>query len=127
MLTKINPDGTWSCRGVDFSEVSGNLYGALCKLRDYEKSGFEPDDLDRVKENIHIGSHINGYIIFGVWNDYCIAENQNAPDPYVVWKIESNGFGVLEGFCFDNIDDAEISFFERAFGAAPNKTEYWKR
>ena len=25
--------------------IEGNLYGALCKLRDYEKSGFEPDDL----------------------------------------------------------------------------------
>ncbi len=52
MLTKINSDGTWSCQGVDFKELKGNSYGALCKLRDYEKSGFEPADLDRVKENI---------------------------------------------------------------------------
>ncbi|MDE5556858.1 MAG: hypothetical protein K2J32_04075 [Ruminococcus sp.] len=66
MFTKINPDGTWSCQGVDFKEVNRNLYGALCKLRDYEKSGFEPDDLDRVKENIHIGSSINGHIVFGI-------------------------------------------------------------
>ncbi len=127
MLTKINSDGTWSCQGVDFKELKGNMYGALCKLRDYEKSGFEPDDLDRVKENIHIGSHIKGYVVFGVWNDYCIAENPDAPDPYVVWKIESNGFGVWAGHYFDNRTDAEKKFFERAFGAVPNKTEYWKR
>ncbi|MDE7137092.1 MAG: hypothetical protein K2O29_01345 [Ruminococcus sp.] len=89
MLTKINPDGTWSCQGVDFKELKGNMYGALCKLRDYEKSGFEPNDLDRVKENIHIGSDIKGYVVFGIWNDYCIAENPNAPDSYVTWKIDA--------------------------------------
>ena len=55
MLTKTNPDGTWSCQGVDFKEVNGNLYGALCKLRDYEKSGFEPEDLNIVKGKVHIG------------------------------------------------------------------------
>ncbi len=37
MLTKTNPDGTWSCNGIVFKELSGNMYGALCKLRDYEK------------------------------------------------------------------------------------------
>lgn len=127
MLTKINSDGTWNCQGVDFKEVKGDMYGALCKLRDYEKSGLEPDDLDRVKENIHIGSHINGYIVFGVWNDYCIAENLNAPDPYVVWKIESNAFGVWAGNYFGSRADAERNFFMRAVGAVPNKTEYWRR
>ncbi|MDE6781625.1 MAG: hypothetical protein K2J40_09220 [Ruminococcus sp.] len=125
MLTEINSDGTWSCHGVDLNEVKGNLYGALCKLRDYEKSGFEPDDLDRVKENIHIGSYINGYVVFGVWNDYCIAENLNSPDNYVVWKID--GFGVWAGHYFDNKKAAEEKFFESAFGAVSNKTEYWKR
>jgi len=127
MLTKTNPDGTWSCLGVKFSEVRGNLYGALCKLRDYEKSGFEPRNLDRVKENIHIGSNIKKYVVFGIWNDYCIAENPNAPEPYVTWKIESNGSGVWAGHYFVNKEDAEKDFFERAFGAVSNKTEYWKR
>ena len=125
MLTKINPDGTWSCQGVDFKELKGNMYGALCKLRDYEKSGFEPNDLDRVKENIHIGSDIKGYVVFGIWNDYCIAENPNAPDSYVTWKID--GFGILAGHYFESRAEAERDFFLRAIGAEPNKTEYWKR
>lgn len=125
MLTKTNPDGTWSCQGVDFSEVRGNLYGALCKLRDYEKSGFKPDELERVKSNIHIGSNINGYVVFGVWNDYCIAENPDAPDPYIVWKID--GFGVWAGHYFENRAEAERGFFMRCIGAKPNKNEYWKR
>lgn len=127
MLTKINPDGTWSCRGVDFKGLTDGMYGALCKLRDYEKSGFEPKDLDRVKENIHIGSSIKGYVVFGVWNDYCIAENPIAPDPYVTWKIEPNGFGVWAGHYFGRKSDAEEDFFERAYGAMSDNHEYWKR
>lgn len=127
MLTKINPDGTWSCRGVNWNEISGNVYGALCKLRDYELSGFEPDDLDRVKENIHIGSIINEYVIFGIWNSYCIAENLKSPTPYVVWKIEQNGFGVWAGRYVETKEEAEKEFFKCAFGAKSDKTEYWKK
>jgi len=44
MLTKKNPDGTWSVQGVDFKDCTGDIYGALCKLRDYEKTGLEPSD-----------------------------------------------------------------------------------
>lgn len=44
MLTKTNPDGTWSCTGIEFKGLSGNMYGALCRLRDYEKTGLNPDD-----------------------------------------------------------------------------------
>ena len=105
MLTKINPDGTWSCRGINMENIDGNLYGALCKIRDYEKSGFEPDDLDRVLENIHVGATVQNYTVFGVWNDCCIAENPNAPDPYVVWNIDRDGFGVNSGRYFTSIDD----------------------
>ena len=44
MLTKINPDGTWSVNGIDFRDCPENIYGALCKLRDYETTGLEPND-----------------------------------------------------------------------------------
>lgn len=127
MLTKINPDGTWSCRGVNMGNIEGNLYGALCKLRDYEKSGFEPDDLDRVLENIHVGATIQNYAVFGVWNDCCIAENLNAPEPYVVWNIDRDGFGVNTGRYFTSIDDAQKCFAEIAIISPPNKKEYWRR
>ena len=78
MLVQKKPNGTWWIDGVDFNEISKinpNLYGALCKLRDYEARGFEPDDLDVVIENIHIGSVEDGYTVFGIWNSYCIAIN----------------------------------------------------
>jgi hypothetical protein len=44
MLTEIKQDGSWSVFGVDFKECTGNMYGALCRLRDYEKTGLNPDD-----------------------------------------------------------------------------------
>ena len=65
MLTKRNPDGTWSYHGVDFSEVSRNVYGALCKLRDYEKSDFKPDDLDLVIENIQLVHKLRDMLFSG--------------------------------------------------------------
>ena len=44
MLTEVKPDGTWSVKDVDFKDCKGGMYGALCKLRDYEATGLEPDD-----------------------------------------------------------------------------------
>lgn len=44
MLTKRLPDGTWTCEGVDLREVEPAVYGALCKLRDYERTGLNPSD-----------------------------------------------------------------------------------
>lgn len=44
MLTKRLPDGTWICEGVDLRDVEPAIYGALCKLRDYERTGLNPSD-----------------------------------------------------------------------------------
>lgn len=126
MLTKKNPDGTWSCNGVDFKEgVSSGVYGALCKLRDYEARGFEPDDLDVVLENIHIGSVKDGYTVFGVWNDYCIAIKNIGS--YAVMRIGKDGFDITWCRHFNSRTEAEIYFSELAMSDAIITTEYWKR
>ena len=127
MFTKTNSDGTWNCQGVDFKEINENVYGALCKLHDYEKSGFEPENLYEIKEKVHIGLCICRYTVYGVWNGYCIAENLKSPYPYVVWKIASDGYNVYEDFNFKNRQEAEKKFFELATGAEPDRTEYWKK
>lgn len=57
MLTKTKPDGTWNVVGADGKEIPAReiptaLYGALCKLRDYEKTGLNPDTIEIVvREN----------------------------------------------------------------------------
>ena len=54
MLTKTNPDGTWGVIGtasggiVPWKEIPAELYGALCKLRDYEKTGLNPETIEIV-------------------------------------------------------------------------------
>lgn len=43
-LTYKNQDGTWGLNNAyDIKKVPKELYGALCKLKDYEETGLEPD------------------------------------------------------------------------------------
>lgn len=115
MLTKINPDGTWSCRGVNWNEISGNVYGALCKLRDYELSGFEPDGLYRINERIHIGSVIQGYAVISIYGqEHCLAENKISGS-YVVWNIDASRCGVNSGYYCRSREEAERNYFSRCF------------
>lgn len=56
MLTKSNPDGKWCVIGSDGEEIPwkaipNELYGALCKLRDYEKTGFSPELVAVIRED----------------------------------------------------------------------------
>ena len=127
MLTRTNPDGTWRVYGVDFGDCNDNMYGALCKLRDYEATGLEPHDLDIIKGNVHIGSEIEDYKVFGVWNNCCIAVNSKVPESYVVWRIEKNGFGVHTGYYFGDLQQAQKYFYSAAIENEPDTREYWRK
>lgn len=48
MLTWTESDGSWGVQGVDLTKVDRTLYGALCKLRDYEKTGLEPGQVEQM-------------------------------------------------------------------------------
>lgn len=48
MLTWTDSDGSWGVRGVDLTKVDRTLYGALCKLHDYEKTGLEPGQVEQM-------------------------------------------------------------------------------
>ena len=55
MLTKTKPDGTWNVIGADgkeipWKDVPNGLYGAICKLRDYEKTGLSPDTIEITRD-----------------------------------------------------------------------------
>lgn len=128
MLVKRKPDGTWWIDGIDFREIrkiNPNLYGALCKLRDYEARNFEPDDLDMVIENIHVGSVKGEYTVFGVWNNYCIAIKNIGS--YAVMRIGKDGFEIIWRKFFNSRAEAEKLFSECAVSDIIMTTEYWKR
>lgn len=44
MLTKINPDGKWSVQGIELDECTPEMCNALSRLRDYERTGLNPED-----------------------------------------------------------------------------------
>ena len=43
-------DGEWDLKGYDIKQVPGKLYGFMCKLYEYEKSGMTPDEVADMKE-----------------------------------------------------------------------------
>lgn len=59
-LTEKDECGNWCLKGVAWSqlhvgsvitkEVSEKLYGALCKLKDYEDTGLSPEEVEELKE-----------------------------------------------------------------------------
>lgn len=59
-LTEHNGTGTWSLKGMEWElfktgqiitkEMQEKLYGALCKLKDYEDTGLSPEDVVRVND-----------------------------------------------------------------------------
>lgn len=50
MLTWTKEDGTWGLNNFDIRKLPGEVYGAVCKLHDYEKSGLSPEMAARAKE-----------------------------------------------------------------------------
>lgn len=44
-LTYEDGQGNWGANGIDIKAVSGEVYGALAKLRDYERTGLTPDQI----------------------------------------------------------------------------------
>lgn len=50
-LTWSKSDGTWGLKNYDIQNVPRELYGAMCKLHDYEKTGLSPDEVEAMKED----------------------------------------------------------------------------
>lgn len=59
-LTQRNEQGRWSLKGFSWDELHGGavisprlaeaLYGALCKLKDYEDTGLSPEDVEQLDD-----------------------------------------------------------------------------
>ncbi|MDE7436686.1 MAG: DUF551 domain-containing protein [Lachnospiraceae bacterium] len=44
-LTFHNEDGTWGLKNYDITKVPSELYGAICKLKEYEATGITPEQI----------------------------------------------------------------------------------
>lgn len=59
-LTQKDDSGNWSLKGLPWKDTYAGqvitrnteekIYGALCKLRDYEESGLDPEQVQQLKE-----------------------------------------------------------------------------
>lgn len=49
-LTWKKPDGTWGLVNGDIKEVPREYYGYMCKLKDYEETGLDPNRIEEVNE-----------------------------------------------------------------------------
>ena len=49
-LTWKNPDGTWGLHNMDIRKVPSELYGVVCKLKDYEETGLTPQQMAEIDE-----------------------------------------------------------------------------
>ena len=49
-ITYDTPQGEWGINGINIKDVPGPLYGAMCKLHEYEKTGLDPDDIYKIDE-----------------------------------------------------------------------------
>lgn len=114
-LTYKTADGRWGIRGVDLAELSGALYGAMCKLKSYEDTGLSPTDIEYQHDLIRIGTMLGGYKVIGCCNGWCVAENRTAPMPYGVWQMDHDGYTVRDGQYFRTRDEAGMYFTQRAW------------
>ena len=117
-FTYKEPSGAWGVHGEEFRNMSDTMYGAMCKLLDYEETGLSPDDVEHIQhqlKEVHTGMKIQDYEVFGIFNGYCIAFNRKAPEPYVVWTIDSNKCGVHNGRYSGTKAEAVREFAEHAF------------
>lgn len=61
-VTETDENGNWCVHGIRWNELHvgqviteelcSNLYGALSKLRDYEESGLQPDEVEKLAMHI---------------------------------------------------------------------------
>lgn len=65
-LTYEKENGEWGLTSYDIKKVPKGLYGALCKLHEYEKSGLGPDEV--IKVNDFAGSQAALYL--GKYQEY---------------------------------------------------------
>lgn len=49
-FTYKEPNGTWGIKGISWEKIPHEMYGLLCKLKDYEETGLTPAQIEILKE-----------------------------------------------------------------------------
>lgn len=68
-----------------------------------------------MNNQIQIGTEIQGYKIYGIHNNHCIAKRPAPCEQWVIWTIDSDRNGVNTGRYFESQEDAEWEYCELCF------------
>lgn len=116
-LTEKDECGNWCLKGVAWSqlhvgsvitkEVSEKLYGALCKLKDYEDTGLSPEDVERVNdfersEAGYLLKKLNAEQKRHRWIP--VEERLPDPDDYVLVSFENFSLPMIGRYTVDDDD-----------------------
>lgn len=115
ILTEKDDLGNWCLKGVRWEqlragqvitkEVSEKLYGALCKLKDYEDTGCSPDDVERLNdftqnEAIKLVQKLNAEEKRHSWIP--VEERLPEEDEYVLMSFENLSLPIIGRYEKDN-------------------------
>ena len=114
-LTEKDELGNWCLKGVRWEQlragqvitkgVSERLYGALCKLKDYEDTGCSPDDVERLNdftqnEAVKLLQKLNAEEKKHRWIP--VEERLPEEDEYVLMSFENFSLPIIERYEKDN-------------------------
>ena len=114
-LTEKDDLGNWCLKGVRWEQlragqvitkdVSERLYGALCKLKDYEDTGCSPDDVERLNdftqnEAIKLVQKLNAEEKRHSWIP--VEERLPEEDEYVLMSFENLSLPIIGRYEKDN-------------------------
>lgn len=108
-LTKKDDLGNWCLKGVRWEqlragqlitkEVSERLYGALCKLRDYEDTGVHPDTVETLMEKY---AEAAALLTVPMHSWIPVSERLPNEDEYVLMSFENFTLPIIGRYEKDN-------------------------
>lgn len=93
-------------------KIRTSFESLISRLEDVEENIQAVETL--LKSKIHVGTVIQGYKVFGIVGNRCIAEriNKIGCEDFVVWLIDDDGCGVNSGKYFSFMQFAKSYFTE---------------
>lgn len=129
-LTEKDNQGNWALKGISWQqlsigqkitkEVGEKLYGALHKLLDYEETGLNPDEVERLKDK-------NRWIPLGEGlpepDEYILISFANFDIPEIGrYKVDKEGSGAFYPGD-DNTSYAQFDLYVNAWRPLPRSYE----
>lgn len=112
-LTWKKPNGEWGLANGSLQDIPREYYGCMCKLKDYEETGLNPEQVERLKEMCppcRIGQdawYIRRYNGLEVIRQGVISELYYRADMILIAVVKNIGRGIVGETVFLDHEAAE--------------------